>query len=429
MRLWLNIPPHHHVLPALGLDLAPPPRELATQFEVLPLGRMPFCEGSLTAWVKDQAFVPPVDRLIALAQVCSGLQWLYAHGLQGHGDIKPDNILLRDLRHSFLQAETGVPSNLHPWQARVADLGWADIWCQGGGTYHAWRPYLAPERFRNVVVPKASDVYLGVIACELLSGDHPGGEQTELLAKKWRPKKWEAWAASTYRVVKVEPPQLRELVLRCLSPDPPSRPRARDLQAALCDVLHSAHGLQVGRRLQAQEEDARGIELVTHGSWAAAQMARVSADEQDSSIAQLENALGAVDDTSSADDIAQWLANSRGLQRLLLRRKGSADIARTVALATRTLDLILRRDTDIDLRGHVWGTQQTEILRPGEISFEFASEAFANLLLATASDEQIIRAYRARVEALWQAAYGGWSRATLDEVFRGACHMEWPRER
>src|SRR6516162_1535985 len=111
MRLWLGFPPHHHVLPALGLDFMRPPKELERQLETVPLVRMPYCECSLAAWLKNNDAIPLVDRLIALAQVCAGLEWLYKHGLQGHGDLKPDNILLRDLRNTFQLPEEGFQAS------------------------------------------------------------------------------------------------------------------------------------------------------------------------------------------------------------------------------------------------------------------------------------------------------------------------------
>ena len=398
MRLWLNIPPHYHVCPALGLDFMRPPREFESQFEMVPLVRMPYCENNLSDWVKNQEVVPMVDRLIALAQVCSGLHWLYKHGLQGHGDLKPDNVLVEDRRNGYELPEYGFPSTLHPWQARVTDLGWADIWCQGGGTYHAWRPYLAPERFRNTVVPEASDIYaLGVIACELLSGVHPGGDKTEVLARKWNnPKRWESWAGSTDRVVNVQPSHLRDVILRCLSPEPTDRPRVADLMAVLCDLIHDTHSLEVAWQLQAQEEAAQGFDLVTHGPWVAEEMARVSPNELDVSIDKLEAAVRGVKyATSSPDEIAQWLANGASLQRLLLRRNGPDDISRAAELATATLDFILQDGRQIDLRTQVWGKSAVGILRPEEIPFQFAFDAFAVLLRAKGGDLRTIHEYKA----------------------------------
>jgi serine/threonine protein kinase len=347
-----------------------------------------------------------VDRLIALVQTCSGLEWLYEHGLEGHGDLKPANILLRDLRESFVLPEQGFPSKLHPWQARVADLGWADIWCRGGGTYHAWRPYLAPERFRSIVVPEASDIYaVGVIACELLSGVHPAGDRTELLAKKWNQKKWEAWAASTNRVVNIEPTSLRDLILRCLRPDSSSRPRASDLKAALCVILENTYGLRVVSQLRLQDEQARALMLASHDSWPAEEMSRVSPDQLDVSITQLETNLGELGDASSTEQIAKFLARSRSLQRLLLRRKQPGDLDRLACLASATLDLVLERFKTLDLRAEIYGKPVIAGLTPEEVSWGFAIEAFKNLKQATGIDEPRLKNYQTRLQGLYSEAW------------------------
>jgi serine/threonine protein kinase len=291
LRLWLNIPFHSHVLPALGLEFAPPPPDLAGVLEVLPLVRMPFCDSNLSACIKGEISISLVDRLIILAQICSGLQWLYKHGVEGHGDLKPDNILLRDLRTDFnLPDRQGFPSKAHYWQARITDLGWADIWKQGGGTYHAWRPYLAPERYRGAVVPEASDVFAaGVIACELLSGKHPAGDDTEKLAKKWNAEKWEKWANSGRRDLEFQPMILRDLVEKALDPVPSVRPSASKVQSVLCGILQQEYGIDLASRLSEQDNLARAWDITSRKTWAAEEMARLGEAQLRESIEELNN--------------------------------------------------------------------------------------------------------------------------------------------
>lgn len=257
---WRNVPFHCHVLTALGLEFLSPPAGLAGEFEALPLVRMPFCEGNLSACVRGEIAMSPVDRLIVLAQTCSGLRWLYEHGVQGHGDLKPGNILLSDLRARFaLPDREGFPSKTHFWQARVADPGWADIWIECGGTSHAWRPYLAPERFDATAASEPSDIFaVGVVACELLCGQHPAGDATEILATEWDVAKWVEWATSGPRHLdELLPESLREVIDRALAPDPSHRPAASDLQSALCDILEQDYGLNLALQLAVQDRDAR----------------------------------------------------------------------------------------------------------------------------------------------------------------------------
>lgn len=412
MRLWLNIPFHYHVLPALGLEFAPPPEELADAFEVLPLVRMPFCDANLSACIKGNIIMSPIDRLIILAQICSGLRWLYEHGLQGHGDLKPDNILLSDLRTRFaLRDGEGYPTKLHYWQARITDLGWSDIWTQGGGTYHAWRPYLAPERFSNTVVPQASDIFaLGVIACELLSGKHPAGDYTEVLAKKWGAKKWEKWAASGSRTLDLEPVSIRNLIERALAPDPQDRPSAFNLQSALCDIIQQEYELNLAPQFAAQDEQARNWDVTSHEAWAAEEMARLDENQLDHSITALERRLADLANPSDDRHAAKWLVIARTLQRLLRRRGHPKDIARVVALARDTLDLLLitNRGTTV-LAEEVYGSNIKRLdISTEEFVFAFAREAFSNLREAVEAgivEQALLEAYRPPMDKLFSFVY------------------------
>jgi len=411
MRLWLDIPHHYHVLPALGLEFASS-TDLAGEFEVLPLVRMPFCDASLSACLKGEINMSLVDRLITLAQICSGLRWLYEHGIQGHGDLKPDNILLSDLRARFVLPDgQGFPSKAHYWQARITDLGWADIWTQGGGTYHAWRPYLAPERFRNTVVPEASDIFaVGVIACELFSGRHPAGDVTEVLAKKWNAKKWEAWATSETRDLEFQPASLRDLIEKALDPDPSVRPSASTLLSAICDILQQEYGLDLASQISIQDDQARKWDTASHRSWAAAEMARVGEAQLDESIKALETRLAelatGIDDRSAA----KWLIVARMLQRLLHRRGNPSDVARVVALARETLDHLLVANRGIvGLVEEVYGADsQTLGITTEEVVFEFAHEAFTNLreaVTAGIGEQALLEIYRAPMDKLVSVVY------------------------
>jgi len=407
MRLWLSIPFHYHVLPALGLELSPPPEELANQFEVLPLVRMPFCDFSLSACVKGDMAMPTSDRLMILAQTCSGLEWLYLNGLQeGHGDLKPDNILLKDLRSVFELEEKGYPSKLHPWQAKVADLGWADIWCQGGGTYHAWRPYLAPERFNNEVVREASDVFaLGVIACELFSGVHPGGDYTETLARKWNAKRWEKWATSGDRSVQITPPKLRDIILRCLTPDPRERPTLTDLKTAACDLLKEIYDLEVALQLSMQDEEARKLMSPLHDSWVGEEISPVSLEQLDISVSQMEKSLAAIPKPLCSENFGKWLIICRSLQRLLLRRCNQQDLDAVGHLAKLVIDLILGRGRQLDLREEVYGKELVAHMDPDDVSLEFAMEALYNLKQTANIGEAELQHLEARLQGLYPRAW------------------------
>lgn len=409
IRIWLNIPPHYHVLQALGLEFASFPTEYA-DLEVWPLVRMPFCDADLSSCIDGKITLSQADSLIILAQVCSGLEWLYSHGIQGHGDLKPSNILLTDLRLLLdLDYEGGFPSRAHPWQAFITDLGWADIWSQGGGTYHAWRPYLAPERFRNTVVPEASDIFaVGIIACELLSKRHPAGDATKVLAKKWDAKKWETWATSGPRYLDFGPASIRDLFERALAPDPLDRPSASYLRSVLCDVLLQEYGLPVGLVLAHQDKLARAWDTASQEAWAATEAAKMGEVQLDASIEQLERRLSELARLFVDDDRAEakYLVLSRELQRLLRYRNKPTDSVRVAALARAMLDRLLLDDRDVSgLSVEMLGVA-TNTIRSEEVVFELAREALVNLRYMVEGQEELLEQYRAPMERLVSIVFG-----------------------
>jgi serine/threonine protein kinase len=174
-RMWLELPHTYNVLPALGFDIATLSESAQNKSIDLPIMRMPRMKGSLQEWVSKPTTVEIADRLIALSQALNGLQYLYDHGFEGHGDLKPENLLYDDLRCKvLLDDQPRWPSTFHPWRVSVADLGWADAWVDLGLSTIAGRPYLALERLAGEFVPIKSDMFsMGVIASELLQGHHP----------------------------------------------------------------------------------------------------------------------------------------------------------------------------------------------------------------------------------------------------------------
>lgn len=207
-RIWLSLPPTANVLPALGFDVACL-HEVSSGSEILlPVMRMPRMAGSLQEWIDLEQPIATADRLLALAQAVNGLMFMYENGIQGHGDLKPQNILFEELSMRFALSEGGAwPSVEHPWRIRIADLGWADAWTDLGFSNKALRQYLAPERLDGHVEPKLSDIFaMGLITAELLQGRHPAPNlpkvlssdgKVELLGTQWAPRSgWHCFAQS-----------------------------------------------------------------------------------------------------------------------------------------------------------------------------------------------------------------------------------------
>lgn len=383
INLWLSIPYHLNVLSGLGLEFAPAPKVFQNQLAELPLVRMKFCPQNLADWIENRDAIPnETDRLFAIAQVCNGLRWLYNHGIEGHGDVKPDNLLVDDLSESFPLEEQGFPNTRHPWLVRVADLGWADIWRDLGGTQHSWRPYLAPERFEKEFVPEASDVYaVGVIGAELLQDYHPAGDYTRVLASnnKWNRNngdRWRKWASQGKRELgEVQDISVRDLLEKCLTPDPDKRPSCDEIISQLDSVLRENHGVNAQALLEAWNEDARGqVGGMVQSSWAAEQSAKLGDHERDRAIQTLESLWNGSLSRESNQEIAEWLAYGRSLAHLLVERQVEGDGEHAAQVCEQLLDYILEHFTVLDLRDFVYGPA-ADGMEPRDSLIEFASPA------------------------------------------------------
>jgi len=236
--MWLALPATYNVLPALGFDTATFSDRETNQPVNLPFMRMPRMAGSLDTWAsKPPSGAEVADRLIALAQSLNGLQYLYDHGFEGHGDLKPSNLLYDDLRSKFeLGGGETWPSTAHPWRIRVADLGWADAWVDLGLSNKVLRTHMAPERFDAVVVPVKSDIFsMGIIAAELLQGQHPA---ENLKARTKSEGNWIKWVTEgTRNLSGVNSTKLEAVIRKCLSASPDSRPDALEFLNEICIEL------------------------------------------------------------------------------------------------------------------------------------------------------------------------------------------------
>jgi serine/threonine protein kinase len=218
------------------------------------------------------------------------LQYLYDRGFEGHGDLKPSNLLYDDLRHKFqLKEKVTWPSTLHPWRIRVADLGWTDAWVDLGFSNKALRNYMAPERLDRTVVRIKSDMFsMGVIASELLQGHHPAENLKKALESEG---KWKKWVENGERNLRqIQSTRLQRIIERCLDPNPDSRPDSLEFLDELCAELSSTHCLDVAKTLGLWRSGASGGDLVAqhdHEAWAAVQSPRLGAAETQASLQQI----------------------------------------------------------------------------------------------------------------------------------------------
>jgi hypothetical protein len=310
---------------------------------------MPICDGTLADWIVNPlAEITLPNRLLAIAQLCNGLAWLYQHGIEGHGDLKPSNVLFRDLRKVVdLPNTASFPSRSCCWQIRVADLGWADAWKDLGVADHDWRPYRAPERYGGVFRSVASDMFaVGVIACELLFGRHPAGTTTKKV-NNWDPPKARLWAETGERIIDGDLHRdLVDQVRACLDADPDRRPSPRHIIEVLSGVFAREYGFDPKPVLDlwnSVSDSQIGNSGGLFDEWYSNEIASMGEEHRGRQIERLRSVDTELQDELSWAGVAEWLARAEARARLLAERNGPADQEECRSLAHRVESLVIRR--------------------------------------------------------------------------------------
>jgi len=189
---------------------------------------MPFVEGeSLRIRLAREGKLPVRDAVRALREVAGALAYAHARGVV-HRDIKPDNVLVSD--HHALVTDFGV--------AKALSRSGGDAALTSLGAVLGTPAYMAPEQAAgDPNVDSRADIYaLGAMGYEMLAGRPPFVDLAphRMLA---------AHVADPVTPV-VEhrpdiPPDLAELVMRCLDKDPARRPQTA---GQVRDALETAAG-------------------------------------------------------------------------------------------------------------------------------------------------------------------------------------------
>jgi hypothetical protein len=232
-------------------------REGAITFAVTEL-----LEGETLRATVSRGAVPPRRALDLLVQIARGLGAAHERGIV-HRDIKPENLFLtRDGRIKIL--DFGVAT--HRDTALAGDAS----------TVHATEPgvivgtlsYMAPEQLAGEPATARSDLFaLGIVAHELLTGDHPFTRQstTEMMGAILRDQ-----PPPLGRAVSDLAPGLSRVLARCLEKAPADRlSSARDL-AMYLEALATSADISADRGgTDAVGHDARVGRRVFYGSLAA----------------------------------------------------------------------------------------------------------------------------------------------------------------
>ncbi|KAG8922984.1 hypothetical protein FRC01_013368 [Tulasnella sp. 417] len=195
-----------------NMDLPPRPQHLA--FYWLPMERhAPSCHGNISQYIKAN---PEVDRLKILAQVASGLKFLYSESIV-HGLVQPTNVIIADDGRPMLM-DFGMAPDVRMVERNIT---MADSAREIVG-------YMSPELIEERPYTTVSDVYaFGSLVLEVLTDQPPYCQLAYAQAmiqitqqKKPSPDDHPCLPASS---------PLWELLQRCWSTSPDERPRIEEV--------------------------------------------------------------------------------------------------------------------------------------------------------------------------------------------------------
>ncbi len=185
----------------------------------MPYYTMPFVQGASLRDRLTQGPLPVDEALALLRDVAQALAYAHARGVV-HRDIKPENILLSS--GTAVVTDFGIAKALQV--SRTVDGNAEDgRGITRTGTSLGTPAYMAPEQAAgDPMTDQRADVYAwGVVAYELLTGQHPFAERTSpqqlLLAHL-------SEVPAPFAAELEVSPDITALVQQCLAKDPDQRP-------------------------------------------------------------------------------------------------------------------------------------------------------------------------------------------------------------
>jgi serine/threonine-protein kinase len=206
----------------------------AGELDGLPYYTMPFVTGeSLRARMRNGP-IPMADAIAILRDVSKALAYAHAEGVV-HRDIKPDNVLLS--AGTAVVTDFGIAKAISESRERK-DLGAANL--TGTGMSLGTPAYMAPEQAAGDPNTDArADIYsLGILAYELLSGQHPFAKYASLhdLVRAQITEMPEHVAVRAPGM----PIALANLVMRCIAKSPSDRPASAAELLATIDATSTS---------------------------------------------------------------------------------------------------------------------------------------------------------------------------------------------
>jgi serine/threonine-protein kinase len=178
--------------------------------------------------------IPRHERLECLMQVARGLRYAHQKGVL-HRDVKPGNVrLLEGGKAKLMDFGIATLKSSHTRLTRI-------------GTLVGTVGYLAPEQLRGARADERVDIFsFGVLAYELLSYERPfKGDDWEVVCRNII----EAEPEPLGNLIDGYPPQLIQIVERCLKKDP------KDRYASFDEILPALNPVLVALRPERRKSE------------------------------------------------------------------------------------------------------------------------------------------------------------------------------
>jgi serine/threonine-protein kinase len=188
-----------------------------------PFISMEYLEGvTLKDLIQNKGALPVGVGLRIAKQACQGLDAAHRQGVV-HRDIKPHNMLILP--------ETGELKIMDFGIARVSEMKAGQGGLTTDGTVMGTPDYMPPEQAQGKPADFRSDIYsLGVVFFEVFTGRLPFGGDTAMAVVLNHIQQQPPRPSSLGKTL---PPELEELILRCLEKDPTRR------YAQVAEILRS----------------------------------------------------------------------------------------------------------------------------------------------------------------------------------------------
>lgn len=221
---------------------------------------------TLRGWISKEPLPLPISVLFAL-QFCMGMEYAKLKGLNGHFDIKPENVMVTDegivkiTDWGLARLAAGVvempaddlSSSPHHFLMPQHDPG-------RGGTL----PYMAPEIWANADISSRVDIYaFGVMTYEMLAGRLPFTART---VTELREAHLHTVPAPPRKANTTIPQMLSDLCMACLEKNAENRPpNFVAIKEDLSVIFRQQTGQEFPTELEVREMEGAEASMAAYG--------------------------------------------------------------------------------------------------------------------------------------------------------------------